>query len=105
MTTTPPLPRPGRAFTDWFYERYQRAHKMPPAPAVWTFKKCDTLSQALSLEELKRRGENYFQDPFLKVHSLEKFISAPDAWAERRVSGFPSKIDERVANDRKRTAL
>ena len=94
----------GREFTDWFYLAYEAKHGMKPSPPSWAFKKAHDLAKALGVDELKRRGSNFFADPWLTGHALEAFVKSPDTWATARTR-IESKADARVQLDRKRTAL
>jgi len=96
----------GKAFTDYFYEKHLRAHQQKPSPPVWTFKSASKLVASLGRNEVQRRCDNFFADPYLKAHPLEVFLRSPDTWIEKRVKlNTDSRVDTQVQRDRKQTAL
>jgi hypothetical protein len=93
------------AFTDYFYQKHLEAHGQKPNPPKWVFKACQAPLQALGLQELCRRADNYFADPYTKVHPLPDFINNVDKWIASRPKFTKTGVDQQVQADRKRTAF
>lgn len=69
-----------------FETRYQATHGKPMTPPKfnWVSRAEADLVQAHGLEEMLKRVDHYFLDPFRSTHPYSTFLSRPDDWAQLR---------------------
>lgn len=76
-----------KAFTGYFWKRYSEKHdgQLPdPPPWKWMWQRANAMVDRFDDAELKRRVDNYMDDPYLTSHPFEDFVKTPDKWIQLR---------------------
>lgn len=93
--------RPGREFTDAFFQMHLLKTGLKPSPPTYAYKLADRHAKAIGSDELIRRLQSFFNDPWLTSWPMEKFLGSPDTWTNKRVK---ADGESQSSRDRKRTA-